>query len=173
MTAAPAIEDTGEITVAVEAAAWDDAIPSLDTHVREVVEAALAAASPHLGPAGIAVILTDDEAVRLLNRDWRGKDQPTNVLSFPAAGLGPGERPAPVLAGMPLELGDIVLAHETCRREAEAQGKLLLHHLDHLLVHGVLHLLGHDHQDEEEAGRMERLEIAILARRGILDPYAS
>ena len=115
-------------------------------------------------------MLTDDAAVRALNAQWRGKDRPTNVLSFPAA--TPDEIARARAGGPPLLLGDVVLALETCRREAAEQGKPLADHVAHLVVHGVLHLLGHDHEDDAEADRMERLETAILAELGIADPYA-
>lgn len=120
------------------------------------------------GPAEIAITLSDDAEVRVLNRDWRGKDKPTNVLSFPGlegamANLLPPDAPRP--------LGDIILAFETCRGEAADQGKSLADHTRHLVVHGVLHLLGFDHEDEAEAEEMEALETAILAGLGIADPY--
>ena len=104
-----------------------------------------------------------DARLRELNREWRGQDKPTNVLSFPAV---PPDR----LATSPL-LGDIAVAYETARREAEAEDKALPDHLVHLVVHGTLHLLGHDHLDPVEAQRMEALEIRVLAGLGIADPY--
>jgi len=135
------------------------------------VRAALAAACPDLGPAGVAVVLADDRTVRGLNRDWRAKDAPTNVLSFPATDTAEGEIPSPVLAGMPLELGDVVLGCETCVAEAAAQHKELSHHVRHLIVHGVLHLLGYDHIANDAAARMEGLETRALATLGVPDPY--
>jgi probable rRNA maturation factor len=109
--------------------------------------------------------------VRTLNRDWRGKDRPTNVLSFAALDDVSPDRP-PLTSGEPLLLGDIVLAFETVAAEAAAGGKPFADHLRHLLVHGLLHLLGYDHEtDEEEAQRMEALETRILAGFGIPDPY--
>jgi probable rRNA maturation factor len=116
-------------------------------------------------PLEIAVVLADDAAVQRLNREHRGKDSPTNVLSFPAAG------DAPPAADAPLLLGDVVLAGETIGREARAQGKPLADHLSHLVVHGVLHLLGYDHMRAAEARRMEALETEVLAGLGIADPY--
>lgn len=112
-----------------------------------------------------AVALSSDERVRTLNRTYRGKDKPTNVLSFPAAGNGlpPGER---------RHLGDIVLAAETVAREAAAEGKLPRHHLQHLALHGLLHLIGYEHESEQQAREMETLEVEILAQIGIPDPYA-
>ncbi len=108
----------------------------------------------------ITVLLTDDAAVQQLNADFRGKDASTNVLSFPAA---ESARP---------HLGDIALAYGVCAREAEAQGKPLAHHLMHLTVHGVLHLLGYDHESDAEAEAMEGIERAILSELGVPDPYA-
>ncbi|MGE3141728.1 MAG: rRNA maturation RNase YbeY [Hyphomonadaceae bacterium] len=119
----------------------------------------LAAAAAAEGAAGaVSLLLGDDAALRQLNRDWRGKDRPTNVLSFPAP---PG-------AGM---LGDIALAAETVAAEAAAQGKSFEDHMAHLLTHGFLHLLGYDHLADREAERMEMRERAILAGLGLADPY--
>ncbi|MCB9959242.1 MAG: rRNA maturation RNase YbeY [Rhodospirillaceae bacterium] len=118
------------------------------------------------GPAEVSILLTDDAEVRTLNRDYRGVDKPTNVLSF-ALEDTPGPRPP----GAPLVLGDIVVALETCRREADDSGRPFGHHLAHLVVHGVLHLLGFDHSDDTDADRMESLETAVLGRLGIPDPY--
>jgi len=110
-----------------------------------------------------SVMLTDDAQIRELNRTWRSKDKPTNVLSFPAP-----EQPG--LDG-PRHLGDIALAYETLVRESEEESKELAHHFAHLIVHGVLHLLGYDHEVEAEADIMEALEVKALATLGIADPY--
>lgn len=142
--------------------AWGEAIPEIEAICRATAAAALAAAAPPREHE-MSVLLADDAALRALNRDWRGKDQATNVLSFPAG--------APAAEGAPLLLGDVALAYETVAREAAEQGKSLTDHLRHLLVHGVLHLLGHDHEAEEEAERMESLERSILAGLGVADPY--
>ena len=112
-----------------------------------------------------AVALSSDARVRVFNRDYRGKDKPTNVLSFPA-GFGH------VSPGEPRHIGDIALAAETLLREAAEQGKQPRDHLQHLLVHGLLHLLGYDHETEAQAAEMEALEVEILAALGIADPYA-
>jgi probable rRNA maturation factor len=114
----------------------------------------------------LAISLADDAVQQGLNRDWRGIDRPTNVLAFPA-----WNREAPIPPGAPLLLGDVVLAFETAAREADEQGKPLSDHLSHLIVHGVLHLLGHDHASEAEAVAMESLETSILASLGVPDPY--
>ena len=114
-------------------------------------------------------MLTDDSAIRALNRDWRGHDKPTNVLSFPAK----QPRSRRTGAAVPASLGDIVIAYETTAREASAEGKPLKHHLAHLAVHGFLHLLGYDHENDRDAKQMEPLETEILAGLGMPDPYAS
>lgn len=117
----------------------------------------------------MSVRLTDDAEVRTLNAAWRGRDKPTNVLSFATL----ADDPDPPPPGLPLALGDLVLARETLLREAEEEGKRAVDHLAHLLVHGILHLLGFDHGEAEEAEAMEALERSILAGFGIADPYAS
>lgn len=116
--------------------------------------------------AEVSLVLADDARVRELNRDWRGKDAPTNVLSFPSLD------DAPLPPGEVLLLGDVILAFETVAAEAERDGKELRHHLTHLVVHGMLHLLGHDHETEEEARRMEGLETTILDGMGLPDPWS-
>ncbi|MFN3989040.1 MAG: rRNA maturation RNase YbeY [Erythrobacter sp.] len=120
----------------------------------------------------VSILFTSDEEVHTLNRDWRGRDKPTNVLSFPMLerreleGLGSD--------GSPVMLGDIALAYATCAREAAEKGVPLEHHAAHLIVHGLLHLAGHDHETSDaEAEAMEALEIAILAKLGIPDPYGA
>lgn len=155
------------IDLAVEDARWETAIPGLEALVTRAVEAGLAVApgKPD-GPVEVSVVLTDDAAVQELNRTWRGKDKPTNVLSFPAA-------PQPRHDEAATPLGDVVLAYETLVRESAEQSKPLQNHLAHLLVHGTLHCLGQDHEiGEAEADAMEALEVAALATLGIPDPYA-
>jgi probable rRNA maturation factor len=126
---------------------------------------AAAAARARLGEAELAIVLTDDAAIRKLNRGWRRRDRPTNVLSFPAPPHPAGARPR--------LLGDVVIAYETTAREAAAEGKPFKNHVSHLAVHGFLHLLGYDHGSAEEAEEMEGLERAILITLGIPDPFAS
>jgi probable rRNA maturation factor len=144
------------IEVEVEDEAWRLALPDAATIASHAARAAAAE-----GPEGeIAILLTSDEAVRDLNARFRGRDTPTNVLSFPAPSTASGQ------------LGDIALAFGVCAAEARNQGKSLAHHLSHLVIHGVLHLLGYDHQAEGEAERMEALERTLLAGMNIADPYA-
>jgi probable rRNA maturation factor len=152
------------IDITVEAGAW----PAKRT-LRSLAKNAVGAVLEEVGAAGIgselSIVFSDDAHIRTLNAGWRGKDKPTNVLSFPAFPVKPGEK-------LPPMLGDIVLAAETVAREAELEGKPLDHHITHLVIHGVLHLLGHDHENEAEAESMEALERAALARLAIPDPYA-
>lgn len=132
-----------------------------------------------LDPAGyeLCLMACDDARIAVLNADFRGKPQPTNVLSWPSEERGAmrdggaPDRPDPGPPGMPESLGDIAIAFETCAREAAEQGKDFESHVLHLLVHGVLHLLGYDHLREADATLMERTEIGILAQLGVPDPY--
>ena len=117
-----------------------------------------------------SMLFTIDEEVHALNKEWRGKDKPTNVLSFPM--LERDDLLALACEGPPEMLGDLALAHETCAREAAEKGIALEDHAAHLIVHGLLHLAGHDHVDSDaQAEAMEALEIAALAKLGIADPY--
>ena len=146
------------IEVEIEDAAWTAALPDAAAVVERAATAALGTVA-----GDVVVLLTDDETVRDLNARFRDKDRPTNVLSFPAAEMTlPGHAP---------HLGDLVLAFGVCAAEAEAQGKSLADHLSHLTVHGVLHLLGRDHEVEAEAEEMEAEERTILASLGVADPY--
>jgi probable rRNA maturation factor len=136
----------------------------------EVLEAVAAAAARVSGEGEVSVLLADDAALRALNRDWRGVDKPTNVLSFPMSEQYELEQADE--SGPELMLGDIVLARGVCEREAAEKAIPVERHTAHLLVHGTLHLLGHDHQDEAGTADMERREARALARLGIDDPYA-
>ena len=153
--------------ILVSADCWPQDAGHEETIVRAIEAAAEAAADPASSGAEIAVMLTDDAGIQTLNRDCRGLDKPTNVLSFPAA-EPPGDAD-----DAPFMLGDIAIAFETTRREAEAEHKPFDHHLSHLAVHGFLHLIGYDHETDAEAEEMEGLERTILAQLGIPDPYAS
>jgi probable rRNA maturation factor len=125
----------------------------------------------------ISLLACDDARIATLNAEFRGKDAPTNVLSWPAFELGPKapgaapQQPVAPADDEPVFLGDLALAHGTCLREAVEQGIPLDAHLTHLVVHGCLHLLGYDHVDARDAARMEALETKILARLGVPDPY--
>lgn len=153
-----------EVEVVIEGGGWSDP-ERLEALCARAADAAIAAApaGPD-APVAVTLLLTDDAAVRVMNRTWRGQDKATNVLSFPS------DAPAP--PGEARHAGDVALAYETVRREAEHEGKSLDDHTAHLVVHGILHLLGEDHGDDAEALRMEAAEIAALARLGIADPYA-
>ena len=152
---------------------WDSSI-DWTLLVRRAAESAVAeSAFPQLAagarPVELSVRLTGDEQVRALNAEWRGKDKPTNVLSFPlaeAGDLGSSEGEGPELM-----LGDIVLARGICATEAADKGVPLESHAAHLMVHGTLHLLGYDHMDDDSASDMEAREVRALARLGIADPY--
>ena len=148
-----------EVEVVRRAEIWNRIAVSDDALLR-AANAAFAAVSPaRRDPYEATLVLTDDAEMRALNRIWRGKDTSTNVLSFPA-----GE-PVGTTHGESLPLGDVVLAAETVLAEAD--------HVAHLVVHGTLHLLGHDHAHDADAERMESLETEVLARLGIADPYAA
>ena len=150
-----------EIDLLIEEPAWD----GLEALARRACPAVLA----HLALAPeayeVSILGCDDARIAALNSDFRGKARPTNVLSWPVAEIDPPEPPAPG------ELGDIAIAHGVCHREAADQGKPFDHHVTHLLVHATLHLLGYDHETEADAAQMEAIEIAVLARLGIPDPY--
>lgn len=136
--------------------------------IHRAIDAAAALVEAETGDAELAVMLTDDAGIRTLNHNWRGIDAPTNVLSFPAIQPPAGREPDDV----PRMLGDIAIAYETMRREADAEQKPFADHLSHLAVHGFLHLVGYDHDTDGEAETMEALEREILAQLGIADPYA-
>jgi probable rRNA maturation factor len=162
MNAKPARRGSApDIDIDVQSPLWE-AQPEAEALIRAAVETA-AARVPAMGE--MSVLLADDAAVKTLNRDWRGIDKPTNVLSFPSG--------APKIAGVPPVLGDIAIAYETLAREAQAEDKPFLHHLAHLAVHGYLHLLGYDHETDSEAEAMEALEREILADMRIPDPYSA
>jgi probable rRNA maturation factor len=158
---------------------WSAILGDVEALCLRAADAAIAEAGLILseGVQELSLVLADDATVQPLNLEWRGQDRPTNVLSFPALepdqikrwrskGLAPTSPQAP-----PLLLGDVILAFETCQKEAEADHKDLADHLGHLVIHGVLHLLGYDHLTEEEACEMEALEIASLKKLEIANPY--
>ena len=150
--AAPAID------ILVQSPLWS-AQPLAEQTVREAIVAASATISTKNGE--LSIVLTDDSSIRALNRQWRGIDKPTNVLSFPGLGIDDGPR----------MFGDIVIAYETLKRECEQDQREFLHHLAHLAVHGFLHLIGYDHETDAEADKMEGLESRIMTRLNLPDPY--
>jgi probable rRNA maturation factor len=161
------------IALTVSVPDWRRHLADPERICREAIAATLARVpdSHSLAQAEVSVLLADDVTVRALNASYRGRDRPTNVLSFPmfedACARGPGPSPAGTVP-----LGDIVLAFETVRDESHAEAKPLPHHVSHLLIHGCLHLLGYDHQNATDAAVMEELERDVLAQLGIPDPYA-
>jgi probable rRNA maturation factor len=153
--------------VLVVADCWQ-AEPGAEAAIQRAVAVAAEMVNADTGAAELAVMLTDDAGIQTLNRNWRGIDKPTNVLSFPA--LPPTGPRGPDDA--PHMLGDIAIAYETTRKEADDGQKPFDHHLGHLAVHGFLHLIGYDHENDDDAEAMETLEQEILAQLGIPDPYA-
>ena len=163
------------LDVAIDADPEWDSSSGWQSLVRTAAEAAIAeSAFPRLAGSDrqveLSVRLTDDSQVQVLNAQWRGKDRATNVLSFPQ--LETRELETMSGSGPEVMLGDIVLARGVCEREAEEKHVPLEEHAAHLIVHGTLHLLGYDHQDEQSAKDMETREIRALARLGIADPYS-
>ena len=154
--------------VLVVADAWQNE-PDAEAVIQRAIAAAAEMADADTGEAELAVMLTDDSGIRTLNNNWRGINKPTNVLSFPA--LQPSGAAGPDDA--PRMLGDIAIAYETTRREADDEQKPFDHHLGHLAVHGFLHLIGYDHETDDDAEAMEALETEILAQLGIPDPYGN
>jgi probable rRNA maturation factor len=155
------------IEILVVADCWL-AEPGAEAVIDRAISAAAEFVTADVSESDLAIMLTDDDGIRTLNRNWRGIDKATNVLSFPA--LQPsGPRKA---TDAPRMLGDIAIAYETTRREADEEQKPFDHHLSHLAVHGFLHLIGHDHEQDQEAETMEALEREILSQLGIPDPYA-
>lgn len=149
--------------VAINADGWQSE-HSLRMLVDRVLEATLHVLEFDDVDSELSLVFTDDANIRTINSKWRHIDKATNVLSFPAFPIQPGQRPGPIL-------GDIVIARETVQREAQEENKSFDDHLSHLIVHGLLHLTGYDHQNDEEAEQMESLERKILASLGISDPY--
>ena len=155
--------------VLVVAGCWQTE-PDAEAVIHRAIDAAAEIADADVGEAELAVMLTDDAGIRTLNKNWRGIDKPTNVLSFPAVQPPSGHEPDDT--DTPRMLGDIAIAYETTRKEADDEEKPFDHHLSHLAVHGFLHLIGYDHEKDDDAEAMEALEREILAQLGIPDPYA-
>lgn len=162
--------DLLDLAVTIEAPDWESLLPEAESLGRRAALAAFAAAPHPDRPCEAGLLLADDKTLRRLNRQYRGKDKATNVLSFPA---WEGEDPAAgVPEGAPVLLGDVAVAAGVLAAEAEVQEKSLADHFSHLVVHGILHLMGYDHErGEREAADMEDLERRVLAGLGIPDPY--
>ena len=156
------------IDTLVETETWHEALPDLEDLARIVAHKTLEFAGYRTPTMELSLVFADDTFIQNLNRDYRTKDKPTNVLSFPQnepETLSPDDDF--------IILGDVILSYETVAREAGEQDKSLRAHTAHLLTHGILHLLGHDHEDDMQANRMEGLEIRILKTLGIANPYDS
>jgi probable rRNA maturation factor len=155
-----------EVAVSLHDAAWLDGCPDLEGRARAAVAAVLNRLEAADGLLEVSLVFADDAEQRALNHRYRGKDRATNVLSFPNM-----DDDGPQAGDLPRLLGDVVLARETVAREAREQGKSFADHTVHLLVHGMLHLLGYDHEAPDDAVEMEALETTILAGLGVADPY--
>lgn len=151
------------VDIDVMDAGWRTLVPGLDALVERAVAAVASGLGPDLGSGELSLVFATDPFVRTLNAEHRGKDAPTNVLSFPNG--------FDVPAGAPRLLGDVVFARETIAREAAEQDKPVADHVAHMLVHGILHLCGWDHETADQARAMEALETELLARLGVPDPY--
>jgi probable rRNA maturation factor len=164
------------VDVLVEAPAWLEALPAAERVVERAARATFDIATlPDDRDRECAILLADDARLRELNRGFRGQDKPTNVLAFPADRHDGDYRSEVQIVPAddePLPWGDVAIAYGVTSREAAEQGKTLADHLSHLVVHGLLHLIGHDHEADEEALRMEALERRILWEIGVADPYA-
>ncbi|OLP45140.1 rRNA maturation RNase YbeY [Rhizobium oryziradicis] len=158
-----------DIQIAVEDDGWpaEDVLETMSERILTQAAEFIAAEGQPFPPmpTELSLVFTNDDDIRGINAEWRKQDKPTNVLSFPAYPIVPGDRPGPML-------GDIIIARETVEREALDLGKSFNDHLTHLMVHGFLHLFGYDHMNDEEAEQMEGLETRILASLGLSDPYA-
>lgn len=152
------------IDITIHDQGWADK-ESLEKLAAEAAEATFARLDLQDTASELSLVFTDDAEMRRLNAQWRNRDKATNVLSFPAFPVRAGEKPGPML-------GDIILARETIEQEADRQGKPLNHHLSHLIVHGLLHLLGYDHENDSDAEIMETLEREVVDTLAIPDPYA-
>lgn len=152
------------VDISTKSPRWHNALPNVAALAQQAADIVWRQTSDDQSDAELSLVLGDDTFLQSLNYRYRNKNQPTNILSFPAEDE--------VMPGIPRLLGDVVLAFETMHLEAVAQEKTFADHFQHLFVHGFLHLLGHDHQDETEAAFMAALEIDFLSSLGIADPYA-
>jgi probable rRNA maturation factor len=154
------------LALEIEDPRWTESLPHVGDLLRQAIGLALADLPSEGRPIEVGIRLVDDGTIQGLNRDWRDRDKPTNVLSFP---LGD---PVPVAdKDFPWLLGDIVMSFDTVQAESRRDGKGLADHVAHLAVHAALHLIGHDHESDADAERMEAAEVALLTRLGIADPY--
>ena len=158
-----------EIEISLRDSAWSTALPDAAAVVRRAASAALEAEANPPGRVELGVVLADDAFVRTLNRDYRGQDRATDVLSFPVHEPPCFDPPGEI----PLMLGDVVLARETVQRDSASTGVGLADRVSHLVVHGVLHLLGHDHDEPVAERRMRALESRTLLALGLSDPYVN
>lgn len=152
------------VDISMETQRWRDILPDAAALSERAADMAWRQCGDDRSDAELSIVLGDDALLQSLNDRYRNKNRPTNVLAFPAED--------DALPGAPRMLGDVILAIETIHQEAERQNKSVADHFQHLCIHGVLHLLGHDHEQANEAAAMEALEIAILAAMGIPNPYA-
>ncbi len=164
-------ESIAEIEIIIDAPSWRDALPECESITCQTVQTVLEHLEVSTMAIEVSLVLANDALIQEKNKRYRGKDQPTNVLAFPAM-----QNPLNWLSqmkstGTPFVIGDIFLAIETIQQEASAQAKPLQDHFSHLIVHGVLHLFGYDHQVDGDAEKMEALEIKILGEMGIKNPY--
>jgi probable rRNA maturation factor len=154
---------TNQANIFLESPIWEENLPNYEDLIEEAIDTVKQHFQDLPAEATMSVVLADDAFIQTLNLKYRGKEKPTNVLSFPAHDdddPNPGD-----------ELGDIVLAYETIAAEAAEQNKTVEHHVQHLIIHGFLHLMGYDHEEDDEADHMESLEIQLLEQLGIANPY--
>lgn len=157
-----------EIDFAIQSPIWNDRLSDLEPQIHDAIHRTLDIVKFRGQNTEISLVFADDVFIRELNKTYRNKDNPTNVLSFPQY------EPKEINEDLPfIPLGDIILAHETIKREAQEQEKDFEDHFLHLIVHGLLHLIGYDHEEDDEAEIMENLEIRILEKLGIKNPYES
>jgi probable rRNA maturation factor len=160
-----------EIDISVSCAAWSTALATAEDLCRDSVLAALQTSAKNLSKAEVSIVLANDEFIQGLNKQYRHIDRPTNVLAFPGDDICPDQHHDDDHTAAPVMLGDVVVAYETAVSEAHKENKSLADHLSHLVVHGTLHLLGHDHENDEEAVTMETLEVEVLSTLGVQNPY--
>lgn len=162
-------QQKARVSIRIEGAGWQKKSRAFARLTQQCLDAVLAHEKLSGNGIELSAVLCDDGFMQGLNKQWRGKDKPTNVLSFPA--YEPAMLKVALASSQPVEIGDLVISGDTVTREATEQGKELAHHMAHMMVHGILHLLGHDHEKAVEADRMEAKEIKILNGLGVNNPY--